>query len=131
MVGGRSRLYKTAKESVMRSLAFAYRDRRLKKRSFRSLWIARISAATRNNGVTYSRFIDGLNKSDIRLNRKMLSELAIHNPEVIEQLIAISSKAVASAAPAAKKPAAKPAPEKAAAPEAVSEPEAKAETPAE
>jgi large subunit ribosomal protein L20 len=90
MRGGRSRLYKTAKESVIRSLTFAYRDRRQKKRAFRALWIARINAATRDNGLTYSRFIEGLRKAGVDINRKMLSELAVHNPEAINQLVAIA-----------------------------------------
>lgn len=90
MRGGRSRLYKTAKESVIRALTFAYRDRRQKKRAFRALWIARINAATRENGLTYSRFIDGLRKAGVDINRKMLSELAIHNPEAINQLVSIA-----------------------------------------
>jgi large subunit ribosomal protein L20 len=101
MRGGRSRLYKTAKESVIRSLTFAYRDRRQKKRAFRALWIARINAATRENGLTYSRFIDGLRKAGVDINRKMLSELAIHNPEAINQLVAIARGEAAPAESAA------------------------------
>jgi len=85
--GGRSRLYKTAKESVMRGLAFSYRDRRNRRREFRSLWIARINAATREAGMSYSVFIDGLKKAGVEINRKMLSELAIHQPETLRQLV--------------------------------------------
>ena len=100
MRGGRSKLYKTAKESVMRALKFSYRDRKLRKRDFRALWIARINAATRNAGLSYSRFIDGLNKAGIEVNRKMLSELAIHNPTVMDELIAIAKDQVEKAAAA-------------------------------
>lgn len=90
MRGGRSKLYKTAKESVIRALTFAYRDRKVKKRDFRSLWIARINAATRESGLSYSRFIDGLKKAGVDINRKMLSEIAIHNPAAMQNLIAIA-----------------------------------------
>jgi large subunit ribosomal protein L20 len=91
--GGRSRLYKTAKESVMRGLAFSYRDRRNRRREFRSLWIARINAATREAGMSYSVFIDGLKKAGVEINRKMLSELAIHQPETLKQLIETARQA--------------------------------------
>ena len=79
--GTRSRLFKKANESVMKALYYARRDRRAKKREFRKLWIARINAATRANGLSYSRFIEGLHKAGIELNRKMLSEIAIHDAE--------------------------------------------------
>jgi len=75
--GGKSKLFKTAKEAVMKSGNYAYRDRRSKKRDFRRLWIARINAACRLNGMQYSRFIEALNKSGIDLDRKVLSEMAI------------------------------------------------------
>ena len=75
--GGKSRLFKTAKEAVWKSGQYAYISRRLKKRDFRKLWIARISAACKLNGMNYSTFINGLKKADIALNRKMLSEIAI------------------------------------------------------
>lgn len=77
--GGRSKLYITAKESVERSLAYAYRDRRTKKRDFRKLWIARINAAARLNGISYNRFISGLKKAEININRKMLAEMAVND----------------------------------------------------
>lgn len=96
--GGRSRLYKTAKESVMRGLAFSYRDRRNRRREFRSLWIARINAATREAGMSYSVFIDGLKKSGVEINRKMLSELAIHQPETLRQLVETARQAAPAAA---------------------------------
>lgn len=101
MRGGRSKLYKTAKESVMRAMAYSYRDRRTKKRDFRSLWIARISAAVRARGMSYSQFIDGLNKADIELNRKMLAELAIHDPIVMDGLVDLAKSASSSASAAA------------------------------
>ena len=79
--GGKSRLFKTAKEAVWKSGQYAYISRRLKKRDFRRLWITRISAACRLNGMNYSTFINGLKKADISLNRKMLSEIAIHDAD--------------------------------------------------
>ncbi|MBP3923569.1 MAG: 50S ribosomal protein L20 [Ruminiclostridium sp.] len=79
--GGKSRLFKTAKEAVWKSGQYAYISRRLKKRDFRKLWITRISAACKMNGMNYSTFINGLKKADIALNRKMLSEIAISDPE--------------------------------------------------
>lgn len=75
--GGKSRLFKTAKEAVMKSGQYAYVGRRLKKRDFRRLWITRISAACKANGMNYSTFMNGLKKANISLNRKMLSEIAI------------------------------------------------------
>ncbi len=85
--------YKTAKEQVMNSLAYAYRDRRNRKRNFRKLWIARINAATRAQGLSYSVFINGLKNLNINLNRKMLSELAIHNPNEFSNLVQLVQKA--------------------------------------
>ena len=85
--GGRSRLFKTAKEAVQHSGVYAYCDRRNRKRDFRRLWIARISAACREQGIQYSRFIEGLGKAGITLDRKMLSELAINDAPVFVQLI--------------------------------------------
>ena len=76
---GKSRLFKTAKEAVYKSGQYAYISRRLKKRDFRRLWITRISAACKSNGMNYSTFINGLKKADISLNRKMLSEIAIND----------------------------------------------------
>jgi large subunit ribosomal protein L20 len=77
--GGRNNLLRTAKETLVRSGAYAFRDRRRKKRDFRRLWITRISAAARQRGLRYSEFINGLSRSGIELNRKMLSEMAIHD----------------------------------------------------
>ena len=77
--GARSRLYKVAKQAVDKAGQYAYRDRRQRKRQFRSLWIVRINAAARENGISYSRFISGLNKASIELDRKVLSDLAVHD----------------------------------------------------
>lgn len=84
--GGKSKLFKTAKEAVWKSGQYAYISRRLKKRDFRRLWIARISAACKLNGMNYSTFIDGLKKAGITLNRKMLSEIAITDAEGFAKL---------------------------------------------
>ena len=86
--GGKHCLYKSAHEQVMKSGNYAYRDRRNKKRSFRSLWIVRINAACRAQGVQYSRFIEGLTKSGIQLDRKVLAEMAISDPATFKQLVA-------------------------------------------
>ena len=85
--GGRSRLFKTAKEAVHHAMNYAYRDRRNRKREFRRLWIARINAACREQGFTYGRFIEGLSKAGIGLDRKMLSELAINDAQAFTQLV--------------------------------------------
>jgi len=85
--GNSSRLYRYAKDAVDRAEKFAYRDRRKKKTTMRQLWIVRINAACRENGVSYSRFMAGLKKAGIELDRKALSELAIHNPEGFQKLI--------------------------------------------
>ncbi|MCX7715675.1 MAG: 50S ribosomal protein L20 [Clostridia bacterium] len=85
--GGESRLYRVANQSVMRSLQNAYIGRKQRKRDFRKLWIARISAAAKMNGMNYSRFMNGLKKSGIEMNRKMLSEIAIADPAAFAQLV--------------------------------------------
>ena len=85
--GAKSKLFKTAKEAVMKSGNYAYVGRRLKKRDFRRLWITRISAACKMNGINYSTFINGLKKAGIELNRKMLSEIAIADPEGFAALV--------------------------------------------
>lgn len=85
--GGKSRLFKTAKEAVLKSGQYAYISRRLKKRDFRKLWIARINAACKMNGTNYSTFINGLKKANIGLNRKMLSEIAINDPAGFTALV--------------------------------------------
>ncbi len=84
--GGRHRLYRTAKETLMRSLQYAYRDRRTKKREFRGLWISRINAAARLNGLSYSSFISGLKKADIQIDRKVLADIALHDREGFAKL---------------------------------------------
>ncbi len=93
--GSKHKLYKTAKEQVRHSLMYAYRDRRTKKRDFRKLWITRINAACRQNDISYSRFINGLSKAGIEINRKMLSEIAIDNPQVFAGLVATAKDALA------------------------------------
>src|SRR5919107_5300506 len=85
-VGGRRRLLKSAKETLLRAGMFAFRDRRAKKRSFRKLWIVRLGAAAEMRGLRYSRFIYGLRLANIRLDRKSLSELAIHDPETFDAI---------------------------------------------
>ncbi len=85
--GARSRLYKTAKQSSIKSLQYAFRDRKNKKRSFRSLWISRINAATRSLGVPYSEFISASNKKEILLNRKTLSDIAINDPLTFKRIV--------------------------------------------
>ena len=85
--GGKSRLFRTAKEAVMKSGRYAYIGRKQRKRDFRKLWITRISAACRMNGMNYSTFMDGLKKADITLNRKMLSEIAIADPAAFAALV--------------------------------------------
>jgi len=86
-VGGRRKLLRTAKESLLRSGKFAYRDRRRRKRDFRRLWIVRINAAVRAHGMTYSAFIAGLQKANIGLDRKMLAELAVTDPPAFEKIV--------------------------------------------
>jgi large subunit ribosomal protein L20 len=86
--GTKKSSYRRAKEQVQRSLRYAYRDRRVRKRDFRRLWIARINAGSRLNGLTYSEFMHGIKLSGIELNRKMLADLATHEPEAFAQLCA-------------------------------------------
>ena len=88
--GSKHRLYKTAKEQLMHSGQYAYRDRKQKKREFRKLWITRINAACRLNDISYSRFIEGLTKAGVEINRKMLSEIAISNPEAFAELVKVA-----------------------------------------
>ncbi len=85
--GGRSKLYRTAKETVQKGRDYAYRDRRNRKRDFRRLWIIRINAAVRMHGMSYSRFIDGLNKAGITLDRKILADLAVRDSGAFGQLV--------------------------------------------
>lgn len=99
--GGRSKLYRTAKETQARAGAFAFRDRRLKKRDYRALWITRITAACRERGIRYSTFIYGLKLAEIDLNRKSLSELAIYNPAVFDEIVELA-RSLTTSVPAKK-----------------------------
>ncbi len=92
--GRRSKLTRVAKDSVRKAGQYAYRDRKVKKRDFRQLWIARISAAVRAEGFTYSRFIEGLNKSNIEINRKALSNMAVEDPASFKALVETAKAAV-------------------------------------
>ena len=85
--GAKSKLFRTAKQAVMKSLIYAYTGRKLRKRDFRKLWITRISAAAKMNGINYSRFMNGLKKANIDMNRKMLSEIAIADPKAFAELV--------------------------------------------
>lgn len=91
--GARSKQYRAAKEQVMRSLRYAYIGRKQRKRDFRSLWIARINAASRINGLSYSRFISGLKKAGIDLNRKVLADLAVNDAAAFAKLVEIAKNA--------------------------------------
>ncbi len=88
--GSKHRLYKTAKEQLMNSGQYAFRDRRQRKRDFRKLWITRINAACRQNDISYSRFIEGLTKAGVEVNRKMLSEIAINDPKMFSEFVKIA-----------------------------------------
>ena len=88
--GSKHTLYKTANEQVMRSLRYAYRDRKQKKRDFRKLWITRINAQARVEGTTYSKLMNGLSKAGVEVNRKMLADLAIHDQKAFASLVAIA-----------------------------------------
>jgi large subunit ribosomal protein L20 len=92
--GQSSRSFRPANQAVMRAMRSAYIGRKLKKRDFRKLWIARINAATRLNGMSYSRFINGLKKAEIEVNRKMLSEMAIHDPAGFKALVDVAKESV-------------------------------------
>ncbi len=101
--GSKHRLYKSAKEQLMHSGQYAFRDRRQKKRDFRKLWITRINAACRENEISYSRFIEGLSKAGVEVNRKMLSELAISDPKAFAELVKTAKKGLEGKLVAAKK----------------------------
>ena len=88
--GARSRLLRTATEAVNRAMKYAYRDRRVRKREFRQLWIARISAAARMQGISYSRLIAGMKKACVELDRKVLSDIAIHDPQGFEKVVSLA-----------------------------------------
>jgi large subunit ribosomal protein L20 len=93
--GSKSRSYKIAKEQLLKSMSYAYRDRKNNKRNFRRLWITRINAAARINGVSYNEFIFGLKKASIEINRKMLSEIAVKDPDAFKELADIAKKKLA------------------------------------
>lgn len=89
--GGRSKLYRTAADTVDRALQYAYRDRKVRKRDFRRLWIARINAGARMNDLSYSRFISGLKKAGVNLDRKILADLAVSDPKAFSQLASMAA----------------------------------------
>lgn len=88
--GSKSKLYRPAQEQVIKSMSYAYRDRKRKKRDFRRLWISRINAAARQNGMSYNKFISGLKKADVEINRKVLADMAVNDQEGFRQLISIA-----------------------------------------
>ncbi len=92
--GGRSKLFRTAADAVDKALMYAYRDRRARKRDFRRLWIARINAATRMNNLSYSKFIHGLKLADVRLDRKVLAELAVSDPSGFSKIANLASQQI-------------------------------------
>lgn len=98
--GGRSKLWRQVVVAVIRARVYAYRDRRVRKREFRSLWIIRINAAVRARGLSYSAFINGLKLANLTLNRKSLSELAINEPAVFDQVVELAKEALAKKAKA-------------------------------
>jgi large subunit ribosomal protein L20 len=94
--GARSRLLRTATEAVNRALNYAFRDRRVRKREFRKLWIARINAASREQGLTYSRLINGLKKANIEIDRKVLADIAVNDPSGFSEIILLAKRETAS-----------------------------------
>jgi large subunit ribosomal protein L20 len=96
--GARSKLFRSATEAVDRALNYAYRDRRVRKRDFRALWIARINAAARIHGLSYSTLIAGLKRADVTVNRKVLAELAVNDAPAFEQLVEIARQSPSEAA---------------------------------
>jgi large subunit ribosomal protein L20 len=92
---GRSKLYRTARETVERALVYAYRDRKVRKREFRRLWILRINAGTREHGLSYSRFMNGLSRAGIELNRKVLADMAVHEKAGFAKVVEAAKSALA------------------------------------
>ncbi len=90
--GSSSQRYRNAKEKIYQALSFSYRDRKNKKRNFRRLWITRINAAARSNGISYNQFINGLRKANVEVNRKILSELAVNDPGAFKQLAHVAKE---------------------------------------
>ena len=95
-IGARSRIFKVANTAVMKKLKYQYRDRRNKKRNLRRLWIVRINAAARQHGLSYSKFMNALKKADIQVNRKMLAEMAVNEPEAFSVVVESAKKAIVS-----------------------------------
>jgi large subunit ribosomal protein L20 len=95
--GQRSRLYRKAKEQVLHSMTYAYRDRRARKGEFRQLWITRINAAARANGITYNRFVQGLKAAGVEVDRKLLADLAVNDPAAFAQLVTVAREALPTA----------------------------------
>ena len=95
-IGARSRIFKVANTAVMKKLKYQYRDKRNKKRNLRRLWIVRINAAARQHGLSYSKFMNALKKADIQVNRKMLAEMAVNEPEAFSVVVESAKKAIAS-----------------------------------
>ncbi len=98
--GGRGKLLRTVKETLLRSDAYAFRDRRAKRRNLRRLWILRINAAVRERGMRYSEFIHGLDKANIRLDRKILADMAVRDPEAFSQVVELARQGIAEPATA-------------------------------
>ena len=96
--GGRNHLLRTAKEALLRAGAYAYRDRRVRKRDFRRLWIIRINAAVRQRGIRYSEFIHGLSRANVQLDRKILAEMAVSDPEAFGQVVDLAKEALPAVA---------------------------------
>lgn len=94
--GAKSKTFRAAKEQVMKSLTYAYRDRKARKRDFRKLWIVRINAAARQNGLSYSRLVSGLKMANVEIDRKVLSDMAISDPEAFAKLAEIAKNQIAS-----------------------------------
>lgn len=92
--GSRSKLYRPAQETVIRALHYAYRDRRIKKRQFRRLWITRINAASRKYGLSYSRLMNGLKEANVEINRKMLAKLAVDDEKTFQELVNVAKEAL-------------------------------------
>jgi large subunit ribosomal protein L20 len=97
--GGRSKLFRTAKNAVIKALTYAYRDRRRRKRDFRKLWVIRINAAARENGISYSQFIYGLKCANIQLDRRVLANLAMEDPQAFADIVTLAKAALQNAAP--------------------------------
>ncbi len=128
--GTKSKLYRSMRESVQRALKFAYVGRKLKKRDYRSLWIVRIGAATRLNGMNYSQFMHGLKAAEINLDRKLLADIAVTDPKAFTELVGLAKKALGKSDDSASAPAAKPATTTKSAPAPVAATEAAASAPA-